>query len=461
MNEQTTLPAEPEAKQEIVQIEPGPNLMILKPAIELEAAMERLRSLQTLVKKYFVKDVDYGVIPGTEKPTLYKSGADKFCDVYGLTDTYEILYAERDWIAGRFGYEIRCFLHYRGTDVLVSSGLGSCSTWEGKFRWRNGSRVCPECHASAIIKGKKEYGGGWVCFKKKDGCGTKFADNDVRITSQESGRIENPDIHDQINNVLKSAKKRAKVDAVLAATRSSGLFTQDLDELPPEEQEEPYGFILKGRLMEMKVKNNGVCAMRLSGEGGKGWIVIAHEEVANHAARCLPHGIPERALALELDCVESKAPNGQKYVKLLRILKKDGMDFVIDGMSEEFGQRDEMGAKIDTSDLTPVLEKSVEEAKKSRPKKDEEGVSAKSIIEGPLGSGMKAETMAALSRLDKQKSGHNWPMLFASARDKGYAESDVKDHYRTVYGVESGKELTTKQFAETVEAVARWAHLTK
>jgi hypothetical protein len=35
--------------------------------------------------------------------------------------------------------------------------------------------VCPKCGAAAIIKGKAEYGGGWVCFKKKGGCGAKFA----------------------------------------------------------------------------------------------------------------------------------------------------------------------------------------------------------------------------------------------------------------------------------------------
>lgn len=35
-------------------------------------------------------------------------------------------------------------------------------------------KTCPKCGAAAIIKGKEEYGGGWVCFKKKGGCGAKF-----------------------------------------------------------------------------------------------------------------------------------------------------------------------------------------------------------------------------------------------------------------------------------------------
>lgn len=35
-------------------------------------------------------------------------------------------------------------------------------------------RACPECGESAIIKGKAEYGGGWVCWKKRGGCGATF-----------------------------------------------------------------------------------------------------------------------------------------------------------------------------------------------------------------------------------------------------------------------------------------------
>lgn len=36
--------------------------------------------------------------------------------------------------------------------------------------------VCPECKKTdAVIKGKAEYGGGYLCFKKKGGCGAKWA----------------------------------------------------------------------------------------------------------------------------------------------------------------------------------------------------------------------------------------------------------------------------------------------
>ncbi|KKM17042.1 hypothetical protein LCGC14_1679670, partial [marine sediment metagenome] len=37
-----------------------------------------------------------------------------------------------------------------------------------------GRLVCPECGQPTIIKGKEEWGGGWVCWKKEGGCGAKF-----------------------------------------------------------------------------------------------------------------------------------------------------------------------------------------------------------------------------------------------------------------------------------------------
>lgn len=43
-------------------------------------------------------------------------------------------------------------------------------------------------------------------------------------------RVENIDIADTYNTVLKMAKKRAHVDAILTVTAASDIFTQDLEE---------------------------------------------------------------------------------------------------------------------------------------------------------------------------------------------------------------------------------------
>lgn len=131
---------------------------------------------------------------------------------------------------GHREYRATCSL-YATDGTFLGDGSGSCSTMESKYRYRNSERVCPDCGEAAIIKGKAEYGGGWLCFKKKGGCGTTFEDYDPAITDQEIGKVENPDIADVYNTCEKMADKRAFVAAVLKVTGASEVFTQDLEDM--------------------------------------------------------------------------------------------------------------------------------------------------------------------------------------------------------------------------------------
>jgi hypothetical protein len=128
----------------------------------------------------------------------------------------------------------RCEIYHIESGRKIAEGVGSASTMESKYRWRNAARKCPHCGKETIIKGKVEYGGGWVCFGKKGGCGTKFEDGDPEIEKQETGKVENPDIADTYNTVIKISKKRAYVDATITACAASDIFTQDLDDIEPE-----------------------------------------------------------------------------------------------------------------------------------------------------------------------------------------------------------------------------------
>lgn len=213
--------------------------VVLMPVMDVKLAQQRLEELQEFCANYLQESKDggtdggdYGIIPGAggKKRVLFKSGAEKLCDVYGLADRYLILSKVEDFEQGLFDYTIECHLVRKTDEMFVGSGLGACSTWESKYRWRETQRTCPVCGATAIIKGKAEFGGGWLCWGKKGGCGAKFADTDPAILEQKGGRTENPDIIDTKNTVLKMAKKRAKIDAVIGVTRSSGIFTQDLEE---------------------------------------------------------------------------------------------------------------------------------------------------------------------------------------------------------------------------------------
>ena len=148
--------------------------------------------------------------------------------------TYDIIEKVADWRGKDHGGEpffyffYKCILLRNGT--VAGQGEGSCNSWETKYRYRKAERTCPECGAEAIIKGKAEYGGGWICFNKKGGCGAKFKDGDPAIESQHTGRVANPDVADIVNTIQKMAQKRALVAAVLNATNASDWFTQDVED---------------------------------------------------------------------------------------------------------------------------------------------------------------------------------------------------------------------------------------
>lgn len=207
-----------------------------------EEIIQRVAIIQDVMKRVMQEGEHFGVIPGTgSRKTLFKSGAEKLSQVFKLLPRFDIkkVQSEND----HRDYEVRCILEH-ADGSFQGEGVGNCSTKESKYRWRKGERTCPECSAPAIIKGKKEYGGGWLCFGKKGGCGAKWPDGAEVIESQNENRIENEDVADTYNTVLKMAKKRAHIDAIITATAASDIFTQDVgdvqeDNPPPFERAKP------------------------------------------------------------------------------------------------------------------------------------------------------------------------------------------------------------------------------
>jgi len=193
-----------------------------------------VRLIEEVKAAVMKESVHFGTIPGCgDKPTLLKPGAEKLLMTFQLCSDHDV--EMKDLGNGHREYLVKTPIR-TPNGILLATGLGSCSTMESKYRWRDSSKKCPACGKAAIIKGKEEYGGGWICFKKKDGCGAKFNDGDQKIESQSSGRVENADLADTYNTVLKMAKKRSMVDGTLAATGSSDFFAQDLEDLKGQEE---------------------------------------------------------------------------------------------------------------------------------------------------------------------------------------------------------------------------------
>jgi hypothetical protein len=193
--------------------------------------IQAINRFQDVVHANLKQGQDYGVIPGTSKPTLLKPGAEKITKLLGLCDRYEVLDRQEDWVKPFFRYLIKCQLVPVNSEAVITEGFGECNSMEAKYRWRESKRKCPVCAAEAITKGKEEYGGGWICFRKIGGCGAKWDDGDPEIEGQAIGRVENEDIYSQVNTLVKMAKKRALVDAALSAGRLSNVFTQDVEDM--------------------------------------------------------------------------------------------------------------------------------------------------------------------------------------------------------------------------------------
>ena len=226
-------------RRELVPAGPGTALAVT-PTVQASELVERLDVIREAQAHAMVRDVDYGVIPGTNKPTLLKPGAEKLSVLFQLDVQLPRAEEVKTWGPGdHLTVEAHAIVYHAPTGARLGSGEGVCSTRERKYAKRKQERICPDCGMAAVIKGKAEYGGGWLCFRKKDGCGAKWRDGDPVIEAQPVGEIDNPDLPDLWNTVTKMARKRARVDAVLAVTGASALFTQDVEDTPPTDPDVP------------------------------------------------------------------------------------------------------------------------------------------------------------------------------------------------------------------------------
>lgn len=213
--------------------------------------IKKRRDAKRIFKEEVMQDgMHFRTIPGSDKPALLKPGAELLLKEMGL---YAELSDEESPTRDLLGIQHNGepYINYRricriwrqtgftkDDRVLVAQASGSCNSWEVKYRYRESKRLCPECKTDAIIKGNADFGGGWVCWAKKGGCGTKFMDQDQRIIGQKPGRVPNPDVAELDNTILKMGDKRALVAATLVATGCSDIFTQDIEDF---EHENPPG----------------------------------------------------------------------------------------------------------------------------------------------------------------------------------------------------------------------------
>lgn len=204
-------------------------------------ALDRLERIKTGLLK---PGVDYGVIPGTEKPTMLQPGAEKLCFFMRLVPVFacERIIGDAK-LTPILSYVVTCRLHV-GSEAgpVVATGMAECNSWERRYRYRRGERLCPSCSKPAIRRSKyddKDTGKkGWYCHDKAGGCNAKFAADDTAIVDQVVGDIDNPDPFDLANTLIMIGQKRAFVKATRIATASSDRFTQDIEDGAGEQGQE-------------------------------------------------------------------------------------------------------------------------------------------------------------------------------------------------------------------------------
>lgn len=200
----------------------------------------QVQLIQQVMSDVMREDEHFGKIPGCgDKPTLLKPGAEKLSFLFQLRPSFDI---ERiEYPDQHREYIITCTLTNRG-GVEMGQGVGSCSTLESKYKYRVISKATsvpvPKGYwtdrDNSILKGAFAKAG----KESKHKLGTTKDDNGKWVIGIK-GRSENPDIPDVWNTVLKIAKKRAHVDAVLNVTAASDIFTQDLEDISHTVESKP------------------------------------------------------------------------------------------------------------------------------------------------------------------------------------------------------------------------------
>lgn len=116
----------------LVEVSDTPQQM----AVKLADMKAKLDLVQQFFKDIMVQGQDYGVIPGTDKPTLLKPGAEKLCELYGYAPVIKQVeeVAERD--TGFYRARVTVALVHRRTGIVIAEGVGEANTMEGRYRIR-------------------------------------------------------------------------------------------------------------------------------------------------------------------------------------------------------------------------------------------------------------------------------------------------------------------------------------
>ncbi|OXM35979.1 hypothetical protein CFP57_16180, partial [Lactiplantibacillus plantarum] len=79
-------------------------------ANRMATELQAISNFQGMVQQQLKSGQDFGVVPGTQKPTLLKPGAEKIQMLMGVTSEYNVIDKVEDYDSGYFDYTVKCVL---------------------------------------------------------------------------------------------------------------------------------------------------------------------------------------------------------------------------------------------------------------------------------------------------------------------------------------------------------------
>ena len=177
----------------------------------------RWADFQGFVNSQLIEKVDFGTIPGVNKPSLWKAGAEKISARYLVRPHIVREDKTEDWDKGLFCFDTTVELQRIDSGIVMGEGVGSCNSYEEKFRYVWLSK--------AKLGDRTDY----VESRKKKG----------RYGEYVEYKIERPDLASMRNTIQKMAFKRAFVAAALTLSCASQIFTQDVEDFENAEIVKP------------------------------------------------------------------------------------------------------------------------------------------------------------------------------------------------------------------------------
>jgi hypothetical protein len=185
---------------------------------------QNIALVHQLFKDKMKDGVHYGIIEGTQKPSLWQPGAELLAFAFRLRPEAapgKPVVEVEIRPDGHLVAVATVMVTHIQTGEVWGTGTALCSTMETKYAFRNSNLPIPPAY--------------WELSKTDKAAALKLLppDSKVKKVNQKwvaQQRSPNPNLADSFNTCIVMAKKRAFVQAVRGATAASDIFTIDVED---------------------------------------------------------------------------------------------------------------------------------------------------------------------------------------------------------------------------------------